>query len=102
MPIVSFNLNMFTYYPSFFLLSIIFFDVIFQLQGRRFFLIQLPTSVSTIDIMLRNTDLVSTNQELYLIVIRMTWFHQTVYYVSLVFNSLLADEHVPVLSVSIP
>lgn len=78
----------------------IFVGVISQLQSIRFFLKELPASL--IDFMLGHTDLVSTNQELYLIVIRMTWFHQTGYYVCLVFNSLLADEHVSVLSVSIP
>ena len=48
-----------------------------------------------------DADLIGANQELYLIVIRMTWLHQTAYYVFLVFYGLLADEHLPVLSVSI-
>ena len=80
----------------------IFIEVIFQLQGRRFFVKELPTSVTSNDFMLGHTDLVSVDQELNLIVIRMTWFHQTVYYESLVFYGLFADEHVSVLSVSIP
>jgi hypothetical protein len=44
-----------------------------------------------------DADLIGANQELYLIVIRMTWLHQTAYYVFLVFNGLLGDEHLPVL-----
>jgi hypothetical protein len=52
--------------------------------------------------MLGHTDLISTYQELNLIVIRMTWFHQAVYNVCLVFYGLLADELVSILSVSIP
>ncbi len=75
-------------------------DVRHQLQDRRLFIDQVPASAS-INFM-RDTDLSSINQELYLIIIRMTWFHQTAYYVYLVFYGLLADEHVPVLSVRFP
>jgi hypothetical protein len=72
--------------------------VFHQLQGRSFFVKELPT----IALMSGHADLIGVNQELYLIVIRMTWLHQSAYYVYLIFNGLLADEHLPVLSVSIP
>jgi len=99
MPTANFDVNLFRYSTFFILLLMIFIDVIFQLQGMRFFVKELLTSI---DFMLGHTDLVSVDQELNLIVIRMTWFHQTFYYLCLVFYGLLADEHVPVLSVSIP
>jgi hypothetical protein len=72
-----------------------------QLQSRNFFVKQLPVTVTPIDLVWGDADLIGVNQELYLIVIRMTWLHQTAYYVFLVFYGLLADEHLPVLSVSI-
>jgi len=73
-----------------------------KLQGRNFFVKQLPVTVTPIDLMWGDADLIGANQELYLIVIRMTWLHQTAYYVFLVFNGLLGDEHLPVLSVTVP
>ena len=102
MPTANFDVNLFRCSTFFILLLMIFIEVIFQLQGRRFFVKELITSVTYIDFILGHTDLVSVDQELNLIVIRMTWFHQTFYYLCLVFYGLLADEHVPVLSVSIP
>jgi hypothetical protein len=102
MPTANFDVNLFRYSTFFILLLMIFIEVIFQIQGRRFFVKKLSTSVIFIDFMLGHTDLVSVDQELNLIVIRMTSFHQTFYYLCLVFYGLLADEHVSVLSVCIP
>ena len=98
-PTANFNLDLLDCNRPHFLLLMIF--VFQKFQGRNFFVKQLPVTVTSIDLVWGDADLIGVNQELYLIVIRMTWLHQTAYYLFLVFYGLLDDEHLPVLSVSI-